>query len=61
VVPKPPSLPFEEAAGLMLTGATAVHALVATGVGSGDTVVLHGASGGVGLLAVQLAVALGRG
>jgi NADPH2:quinone reductase len=59
VVPKPPSLPFEEAAGLMLTGATAVHALVATGVGSGDTVVLHGASGGVGLLAVQLAVALG--
>jgi NADPH2:quinone reductase len=59
VVPKPPSLPFEEAAGLMLTGATAVHALVATGVASGETVVLHGASGGVGVMAVQLAVALG--
>jgi NADPH2:quinone reductase len=56
VVPKPASLPFEESAGLMLTGTTAAHALHATGVGAGDTVVVHGASGGVGLMAVQLAV-----
>jgi NADPH:quinone reductase len=59
VVPKPSRLSFEEAAGLMLTGCTAVHALHATRVGAGDTVIVHGASGGVGLMAVQLAVADG--
>jgi NADPH:quinone reductase len=59
VVPKPSTLSFEEASGLMLTGATAVHALTVTGIGSGDTVVVHGASGGVGLMAVQLAVNAG--
>jgi NADPH2:quinone reductase len=58
-VPKPARLSFEEAGGLMVTGVTAVHALAATGVGPGDTVVIHGASGGVGLMAVQLAVADG--
>ena len=58
-VAKPARLSFEEAGGLMLTGTTAVHALTATGVGPGDTVVVHGASGGVGLMAVQLAVADG--
>jgi NADPH:quinone reductase-like Zn-dependent oxidoreductase len=55
IVPKPSALSFEEAAGLMLTGVTAVHALTVTEVGSGDTVVVHGAAGGVGLMAVQLA------
>jgi NADPH:quinone reductase-like Zn-dependent oxidoreductase len=59
VVPKPQALTFEESAGLMLTGATAVHALRVTGVGAGDTIVIHGAAGGVGLMAVQLAVADG--
>ncbi|MDQ6613951.1 MAG: NADP-dependent oxidoreductase [Actinomycetota bacterium] len=59
LVPKPSNLSFEEASGLMLTGATAVHALTATGVCAGETVVVHGASGGVGLMAVQLAVAAG--
>jgi NADPH:quinone reductase-like Zn-dependent oxidoreductase len=59
VVPKPKNLSFEEASGLMLAGATAVHALRVIRVGAGDTVVIHGASGGVGLLAVQLAVAAG--
>ena len=59
VVPKPATLSFEGASGLMLTGCTAVHALTVTGVGSGDTVVIHGAAGGVGLMAVQLAVAAG--
>ncbi len=43
----------------MLTGVTAVHALTSVRVGSGDTVVVHGASGGVGLMAVQLALAAG--
>ena len=59
VVPKPSRLSFEEASGLLLTGCTAVHALTVTGVRSGETVVVHGASGGVGLMAVQLAVNAG--
>ena len=59
LVPKPASLGWEQAAGLMLTGATAVHALTATGVGAGDTVLVHGAAGGVGLMAVQLAALRG--
>jgi NADPH2:quinone reductase len=59
LVPKPATLSFEQASGLMLTGVTAVHALAATSTGAGDTVVIHGAAGGVGLMAVQLAVADG--
>jgi NADPH:quinone reductase len=51
---KPASLGWPEAAGLMLTGAAAWHALTAAAVGSGDTVLVHGAAGGVGLVAVQL-------
>jgi NADPH:quinone reductase-like Zn-dependent oxidoreductase len=43
----------------MLTGVTAVHALTVTGVDEGDTVLIHGASGGVGQMAVQLAVVRG--
>jgi NADPH:quinone reductase-like Zn-dependent oxidoreductase len=56
---KPPALDWPEAAGLMLTGATAVHALTATGVGAGDTVLVHGGAGGVGRMAVQLAAVRG--
>jgi NADPH:quinone reductase-like Zn-dependent oxidoreductase len=56
---KPASLSFEEAAGLLLVGGTAWHLLTNTKVGTGDTVLIHGASGGVGLMAVQLAVARG--
>lgn len=59
LTPKPASLSWEEAAGLLLTGVTAVHALTATGVGEGDTVLIHGGAGGVGQIAVQLAVARG--
>lgn len=59
VVPKPAELSWETAAGLLLAGATALHSLVATGVGEGDTVLIHGAAGSVGQLAVQLAVRRG--
>lgn len=56
---KPAGLSFEQAAGLLLVGATAWHLLMKTDVGTGDTVLIHGASGGVGLMAVQLAAARG--
>jgi NADPH:quinone reductase-like Zn-dependent oxidoreductase len=59
VVPKPSALSFEQASGLMAAGATAFHALSAAQVRSGDTVVIHGGSGGVGLMATQLAVSAG--
>ncbi|HEX3089524.1 MAG TPA: NADP-dependent oxidoreductase [Ilumatobacteraceae bacterium] len=58
-LPKPPTMTFEQAAGFLLTGVTAVHMLTATNVGKGDTVLIHGASGGVGQMAVQLAVLRG--
>jgi NADPH:quinone reductase-like Zn-dependent oxidoreductase len=56
---KPAALSFEQAAGLLLVGGTAWHLLTNTKVGTGDTVLIHGASGGVGLMAVQLAIARG--
>ena len=59
VVPKPAELSWEQASGLLLVGATAVHAVAAVKVGSGDTVLIHAGSGAVGLLAVQLSLAAG--
>ena len=56
---KPTSLSWPQAAGLLLTGATAVHALTSVVVSDGETVLIHGGSGGVGLMAIQLAVARG--
>jgi NADPH:quinone reductase len=59
VVGKPSTLSFEQASGMMLTGATAVHALTFIRVGAGDMVLIHGAAGGVGLMAVELAAGAG--
>jgi len=59
LIAKPPTLDFAQASGLLLAGGTAVHTLTATEVGTGDTVLIHGAAGGVGHLAVQAAVARG--
>jgi len=59
VLPKPPTLSWEQAGGLFTVGVTAFHLLAATGVCAGDRVLVHGASGGVGLMAVQLAVLRG--
>src|SRR5579875_3498907 len=59
LVPKPAALDWPQAAALMLAGVTAWHALAATGVGQGDTVLIHGGAGGVGTMAVQLAAARG--
>jgi NADPH2:quinone reductase len=57
ITPKPPEVAWTDAAGLMLTGTTAVHALSTADIGPGETVLVHGAAGGVGLMLVQLAVA----
>ncbi|MEV0462790.1 NADP-dependent oxidoreductase [Nocardia tengchongensis] len=59
VVPKPADVDWKQAAGVLSVGGTAVHLLAATGVGPGDTVLVHGAAGSVGALAAQLAVARG--
>ena len=56
LVPKPDTLDWAQASGLMVAGVAAWHLLAATGVGVGDTVLIHGAAGGVGVMAVQLAV-----
>ncbi len=50
---------FEQAAGLLLAGTTAWDLVEHADPKPGDTVVVHGASGGVGFIAAQLAVAKG--
>jgi NADPH:quinone reductase-like Zn-dependent oxidoreductase len=60
VVRKPARLSFEEAAGLPMAGETALRAIRDAGqVRPGHRVLVNGAAGGVGHLAVQIAVALG--
>jgi NADPH2:quinone reductase len=59
VVPKPAAMSWEAAGGLMLAGATAMHALATTVARAGETVLVHAAAGGVGLMVVQIAVARG--
>ncbi|MET9324259.1 NADP-dependent oxidoreductase [Streptomyces sp. NPDC003038] len=56
---KPASLGWAEAAGLPLAGLTAYQLLTRLGTGRGDTVLIHGAAGGVGSFGVQIARALG--
>ncbi len=56
VAPKPPRIGFAEAATLPIAFLTAAYALESlAGLGRGETVLIHSASGGVGLAAVQLA------
>ncbi|MCU1413218.1 MAG: putative oxidoreductase [Microbacteriaceae bacterium] len=59
VIPKPANLDWTQAACLMLGSVTAYHLLEKTRVSAGDRVIVHAASGGVGSMAVQLAVARG--
>jgi NADPH:quinone reductase-like Zn-dependent oxidoreductase len=57
---KPASLPWEEAAGLPVAAETSVRVFtVLGGVNEGQTLVINGAAGGVGAVAVQLARARG--
>jgi NADPH:quinone reductase-like Zn-dependent oxidoreductase len=55
LVPRPPRVPWEQAGALFVAGTTAYAAVRAVSVSAGDTVVVSGAAGGVGSLAVQLA------
>ncbi|QGQ20343.1 zinc-binding dehydrogenase [Cellulomonas sp. JZ18] len=59
LVRRPSSLSATAAAGLLSAGAAALHAVVATEVDAEEVVLVHGASGGVGRMAVQLAVLRG--
>lgn len=59
VVPKPTTLGWEEAAGFLLVAGTSYDALEVTHVSEGDTVLVHGAAGGVGSIVVQQAKARG--
>lgn len=55
VTAKPADLPWEVAGSLYVAGTTAIAAVRAVGVAAGETIVVSGAAGGVGSLAVQLA------
>ncbi len=52
---KPAGVPWEVAGALFVAGATAYASVQAVSLTAGDTVVVSGAAGGVGSLAVQLA------
>jgi NADPH:quinone reductase-like Zn-dependent oxidoreductase len=56
---RPPTVAWEVAGSLFVVGTTAYAAVRAVGAGPGDTVVVSGAAGGVGSVAVQLAVLAG--
>ncbi|MBN9177136.1 MAG: zinc-binding dehydrogenase [Microbacterium sp.] len=56
---KPAILTHPEAANLLLTGTTAAEMLAIAGARVGETIVLHGASGAVGVSILQQAAACG--
>lgn len=56
---KPAALSFEAAAALPVAGETAQRVLDELGLAQGETLLLHGAAGAVGQVAVQFAVARG--
>ena len=55
LTPKPPAVPWEVAGSLFVAGVTAYAAVRSVCLAAGDTVVIAGAAGGVGSIAVQLA------
>ncbi|MBF6621261.1 MAG: NADP-dependent oxidoreductase [Patulibacter sp.] len=59
LVARPADLPWPIAGGISGTGRTAYRTLTQLGVAGGETLLVHGAAGGVGFVAVQLAVARG--
>ncbi|MBD9723644.1 NADP-dependent oxidoreductase [Streptomyces caniscabiei] len=59
VAPKPAGLDWQHAVALPVASETAERVLDLLGVAAGETVLMHGAAGAVGTLAVQLATARG--
>lgn len=59
VFAKPAGLSFPQAANLLLAGTTAAEMLHVTGVAPGDTILVHGASGAVGVSVLQQAKLIG--
>ncbi|MFS0867536.1 zinc-binding dehydrogenase [Microbacterium sp. 179-B 1A2 NHS] len=59
VFAKPRTLTHPAAANLLLAGATAAELVELTGAGEGDTILLHGASGAVGVSVLQQAAVRG--
>jgi NADPH:quinone reductase len=59
VFAKPTTLSFAEAASLLLVATTAADLLHASGARQGETVLLHGAAGAVGVMVLQQARELG--
>jgi NADPH:quinone reductase len=59
VYAKPATLAFAEAANLLLVGTTAADLLHTSGAREGETVLLHGAAGAVGVSVLQQARAIG--
>jgi len=56
----PPGMPFDDAAAIPVNYLTAYHSMFAMGnLQSGDRILIHGAAGGVGIAAVQLAKSRG--
>lgn len=55
IAKKPANLSMEEAAALPLVGITAYEGLIRAGIQKGQKVLVHGGSGGVGHVALQLA------
>jgi NADPH:quinone reductase-like Zn-dependent oxidoreductase len=59
LAPMPTNMTFEEAAAVPMGAITAMASLRAGGFEPGQSVIVNGASGGIGIFAVQLAKALG--
>jgi NADPH:quinone reductase-like Zn-dependent oxidoreductase len=59
IVTKPANMSFEEAAAVPLGGLNALHFLRLVGVRQGESVLVNGAGGSIGLHAVQIAKAMG--
>ena len=55
LTPRPAKVPWEQAGALFVVGTTGYAAVKAVSLKSGDTLVVSGAAGGVGSVAVQLA------
>jgi len=59
IAKKPANMSFEEAATIPVGGLNALHFLRKAEVRAGESVLINGAGGGIGTIAIQLAAALG--